>query len=141
MILKDLTTFQSQFNEYTELRAQENKTMGITLLNGNPVRNSSSAESGISARVYNDGSWGFSSNPTINTQSVEAVIKSSQENAKFMSKKNTNRCGIILPETVATDEVNFSSNKEKKEQKFWIDFLKMQLLAEYFHPKQCQIYL
>ena len=49
MILKDLTTFQSQFNEYTELRAQENKTMGITLLNGNPVRNASSAESGISA--------------------------------------------------------------------------------------------
>ena len=42
----------------------------INLTNGDVTGNTSSQKSGVSARVFKDGNWGFSSNPEINTNSI-----------------------------------------------------------------------
>ena len=45
----------------TELRAQLNRSRSVALLAGNVVSNGRSDVSGVSARVYRSGSYGFSS--------------------------------------------------------------------------------
>ena len=46
----------------TELRAQVNKTRGVSLLSGSLTTNVRSEVSGVSARVYKNGVYGFSFN-------------------------------------------------------------------------------
>ena len=42
----------------------------------------------------------------------------------LLKKKNTTRCGIFLPETQANYEMNFTTKKDRQNQKFWLDFVK-----------------
>ncbi len=64
MITKNLQRYSSLFEQYTELRSQENRTLNIGYLRGNLVRNTKNSTSGLSARVYSHGSWGgFASTP------------------------------------------------------------------------------
>lgn len=65
MITKNLQRYSSLFEQYTELRSQENRTLNIGYLRGNLVRNTKNSTSGLSARVYSHGSWGFASTPPI----------------------------------------------------------------------------
>ena len=75
MLNKDIRSYSSMFpKEYTELRVQENRSNGVALLNGDVVSNGKSAASGVSARVFKDGQWGFASNPNISDDAVESVI-------------------------------------------------------------------
>ena len=91
MINKDISSYSSIFSkDYTELRFQENRSINITLLNGDIVSNDSSAKSGVSSRTFKDGNWGFSSNPNISDDAVQSVIKSSTDNVKFLNKIWTN---------------------------------------------------
>ena len=39
-----------------------------------------------------------------------------------MNKKDDRRCGLILPETNSNHEIDFSSNKNTQNQKYWVDF-------------------
>ncbi|MFA7123356.1 MAG: DNA gyrase modulator, partial [Candidatus Delongbacteria bacterium] len=55
MLKYDLSKFKKEFTEYTELRVQENRTTNISLVNGNVMGNSTSAKSGVSARVNKNG--------------------------------------------------------------------------------------
>ena len=83
-MLKDIQSYSSLFpKEYTELRVLENRSTGVAILNGDVVGNSRSATSGVSARVFKDGNWGFSSNPNINENAIESVIRSSSDNVHF----------------------------------------------------------
>ena len=75
---------------------KENRSFRIGLLNGNLVSNDQSIESGVSSRVFKDGSWGFASNAEINDNSIDRVISSSNDNASFLNQKTTNKCGILL---------------------------------------------
>ena len=125
MINKDIKSYSSIFSkDYTELRVQENRSINITLVNGDIVSNDSSAKSGVSSRTFKDGNWGFSSNPNISDQAVQSVIKSSTDNVKFLNKRNDKGCGILLPESITDYEFDYSSKKEKDDQKHWIDYLK-----------------
>ena len=110
-MFKNLNLYKNSFDYYTELRVQENRSLRIGLLNGNLVSNDQSAESGVSSRVFKDGSWGFSSNAQINDSSISRVIKSSSENASFLNKMNQSKCGIILPEENYNYELNLSTKK------------------------------
>ena len=137
MINKDISSYSSVFSkDYTELRVQENRSVNITLLNGDVISNDSSARSGVSSRTFKDGNWGFSSNPNISDEAVQSVIKSSTENVKFLNKRHSKGCGILLPESITDYEFNYSSKKEKNDQKYWIDYLKSldNYIAE-SHPK------
>ena len=68
MLNKDLSKYSNLFpNQYTELRIQENRSNGVALLNGDVINNGKSASSGVSARIFDNGHWGFASNPNILT--------------------------------------------------------------------------
>ena len=84
----NLHDYVKLFSSYTELRAQENRVVRIAFVKGNNTANSRSATSGISARVYKNGSWGFASNPEISEAAAKAVIQAATENAVFLDSKN-----------------------------------------------------
>ena len=122
LIEKNISKYSRHFSHYTELRIQENRGTQIMLTNGDVTGNVSGSQSGVSARVFKDGNWGFSSNPEINNDSIAEVVNSSIENVKFMNKKDSTRCGLILPETIGAIDVDFSTKKNHENQKFWVEF-------------------
>lgn len=82
----------SQLSDYTEIRTQINNNYGISIVSGNLVENSRVTTSGVSARVYKNGVYGFSSVGEYNDESVKAVIKAAEENALFLDRRvNKNR--------------------------------------------------
>jgi len=124
MKYENLNQFKDSFSNYTELRVQENRNNRVNLINGDVTGNVAATTSGVSARVFKDGNWGFSSSPDINQDSISSVVKSSTENVQFMNKKDTSRCGLFLPETQTNYEMNFATKKDRQNQKFWVDFVK-----------------
>jgi len=123
MRFSTIDSYKQLFTEYTELRVQENKTISISLVNGDVVRNSRTAVGGVSARVFKNGLWGFSSDPVVNDDSIKKVIDAATANALFMSGK-TGRPGAQLPITTAASNKSFATKKTPLSQKELIDFLK-----------------
>ncbi len=123
MIEKDISKYKKMFSEYTELRIQENRNCAISVVNGDIMGNNRSSESGVSARVYKKGVWGFSSNPTISDETVQTVIKAATENALYLNDRER-RNKLPLPVSIGTAEKDFMTEKKRKTQKEMIDFLK-----------------
>lgn len=71
---------------HMELRAQENRSRRILLSQGNLTANSRSEISGVSARVYKNGVYGFSSMAECSSPAAETVLKAAAENALFMDR-------------------------------------------------------
>lgn len=71
---------------HTELRAQENRSRRISLIQGNLTGNSTSTTSGVCARVYKNGVYGFSSTAETSADAAESVLKAATENAAFMDR-------------------------------------------------------
>ena len=122
MITKDLKKFAEYFIEYTELRLQENRNIHLAMVNGDMMGNYRSSNSGISARVYKGGSWGFASNADISDEAIIKVIKSATNNANFLSSRENLKKGT-LPKTFALESKDFTTTKPRKSQKELIDFL------------------
>ena len=120
----NLNKYKGSFKNYTELRAQENISKNIGLTNGDVTSNSKIIKGGVSARVFQDGKWGFSSSPEINDDSINNVIKASNENAQFMSNKDNSRCGFFLPETQSNYHMDLKTKKNYQSQKYWLEFVK-----------------
>jgi len=120
----NLNKFKDNFSDYTELRVQENRNNRLNLTNGDVTGNASTKTSGVSARVFKDGNWGFSSSPNIDDDNINNVINSSTENVQFMNKKDSSRCGFYLPETLANHDMDFATTKNRQQQKHWLDFVK-----------------
>ena len=123
-MLTNLKKYKNAFKNYTELRVQENRSFRVGLLNGNLVSNDQSIESGVSSRVFKDGSWGFSSNAEINNNSIDKVIYASNDNASFLNQRSINKCGILLPEDLFNYELDLTTKKNKNSNSFWIEFIK-----------------
>lgn len=123
MVLKDLEKYKKYFTEYTELRVQENRNTRITLVKGDVMSNSRSSESGVSARVYKEGSWGFASDPVISDEVVQKVITTATQNAVFLNSKQQNKKGRLSTRKINISQ-DFTTEKPKKSQKEMIDFLK-----------------
>tara|TARA_B100000029_G_scaffold144883_2_gene140134 strand:+ start:4762 stop:6141 length:1380 start_codon:yes stop_codon:yes gene_type:complete len=136
-MLTNLNQYKNSFKHYTELRVQENRSFRLGLLNGNLVSNDQSIESGVSSRVFKDGSWGFASNAEINNNSIDSVVRASSDNASFLNQKAINKCGILLPEDMFNYEFDLKTNKNKNPNSFWIDFIKN--LDNYIEKKYKQI--
>ena len=71
---------------HTELRGQKNRNRRAILLNGDVIGNVRSDVSGVSARVYKGGVYGFSSMAEYSADAAETVLKAATENAAFMDK-------------------------------------------------------
>ncbi len=123
MIIKELEKYRKFFTEYTELRIQENRNTRITLLKGDVMSNNRSSESGVSARVYKDGSWGFASDPVVSDEVVKKVIATATKNAIFLSSKQTDKKADLACR-IANSSKDFTTIQPKKSQKEMIEFLK-----------------
>ncbi|MBN2461463.1 MAG: TldD/PmbA family protein [Candidatus Cloacimonetes bacterium] len=124
MELSEFKKFSSLFSEYTELRIQENRNVSIAIVKGNIVRNSRTALSGVSARVYKDGFWGFASNPEINSAVIRSVIKDATANAIFLATKNSRQVKSLPTTSGGRIEKDFSTSKPRITQKEIIEFLR-----------------
>ncbi len=123
MILKELGGYSNLFTEYTELRIQENRSVGIAVVNGDVMSNFRTSSSGVSARTYSNGVWGFASDPEIKDKNIRKVIAFATRNAKFLSSRE-NRGGKQLPVTLGNGARDFSTKNPRNSQKDLIDFVR-----------------
>lgn len=119
MITKDLGKYFPLLSQYTELRSQENRVLSIGYLQGNLVNNVKRSTSGIGARVYRNGSWGFASAP--DQRQVEAVIKRATDNAVFLDAREKKNLGPFRPEKPQL-ESNLGTEKPRLSQQEIMDF-------------------
>lgn len=124
MIQKDLHTYTNLFSEYTELRVQENRNVSISMVNGDIMTNRKTSTSGVSARVYKHGVWGFASHPNISDDTIRQVVESATENAVFLDSREQRKADR-LPQVSAVEEHDFSTEKARVLQKDLIEFLKI----------------
>ena len=107
---------------HTELRGQLNRSRRVVLLGGNVVQNSRSDISGISARVYRNGTYGFSSMAEYTPEAAEKVLLAATENAAFMDS-HAGRGKGALP-ALARDRYQIGADIHDPAQKVYIDFTK-----------------
>lgn len=115
-----LTNFQSALDGNTQLRAQINRARTVTLLGGNMVTNDRSESSGVCARVYQNGVYGFASNAEYSNASIEAVWKAARENAAFLNSRIQNQ-PKALP-SFASGQYQMQLPVQDFTQKHYIDF-------------------
>ncbi len=123
-MINDIVTKRKQDfadGTHTELRQQQNKSRSVGIISGNLTSNSRSEVSGVSARVYKDGVYGFSSMAEISDDAARSVLGAATENAKFMASR-AGRPASIAP--VATDAVVRDCNVSDPEQKVYTEFAK-----------------
>src|SRR5437764_690186 len=83
----NIQTMASKLPDECELRAHENRNIQFQMINGQLVNNSKSSSSGLSARSYSRGAWGFSSIPEISSAAVDRVVSQAVNNAKVLSRR------------------------------------------------------
>ena len=122
MLQDILTTKKSLFTTgaHTELRGQKNRNRRVVLLNGDVIGNVRSDVSGISARVYKGGVYGFSSMAEYNDEAAETVLKAATENAAFMDR----HAGAGKPPLPVLQARQFAPQGDIHEpaQKVYVDF-------------------
>jgi TldD protein len=123
-MLQDLLApFKAKITGHTELRVQRNAHRGVGLLKGNIVNNSSSESSGLSARVYQGGFWGFASGSEYDEKAVEAVLSAARRNAQFL----TSRLGSPTPPFAALSGDKLTTKRTEvsdSEQRVFLEFTK-----------------
>src|SRR5690554_4920273 len=90
-MLTNLSPYLDLFDNYTELRNQQNTNISVAFLNGNNTANTRSLSGGVSARVYKNGAWGFASSPQTGDQGVKFVIEAATANAGFLDRKQNKK--------------------------------------------------
>ena len=123
MITRSLKKYLSELSKYTELRVQENQVLSMAFMNGNMISNSKTNTNGVSARVYNNGSWGFASNSDFKDESIKEVIKAANNNASFLNSRLDLR-KELLPSTFGNLEKDFRSKERAVTQGEIRDYLK-----------------
>ena len=121
MIVRDLRSYTETFTEYTELRVQENRSSALTFVKGNLVANRKTAVSGVSARVYREGVWGFASQPEMAAETIPKVVAAAAANARFLAVRE-NRPAGALPQVQAAAEHDFTTAKPRVTPKDLIEF-------------------
>ena len=71
---------------HTELREQKSRSRQVVMIQGNLTGNARMESSGTSARVYQNGVYGFSSIAECSGDAAETVLKAATENAGFMDR-------------------------------------------------------
>ncbi len=106
---------------HTELRAQTNRQRRVSMLKGNLVGNVRTQSSGVCARVYKNGVWGFSSLAESNETAAKRVLEAAASNALFLDS----RTGYGLPSIPAAEygRVERFNGIKGAAQKVYIDYL------------------
>lgn len=104
----------------TELRAQRNTNRSVAILNGNLVNNMQTDQFGVSARVYDNGVYGFSSTAEYSDETVREVLKAASENAVFLAKHAGKGKGPFRP--MANGRIMKAYDLADLEQRRYIEF-------------------
>ncbi len=107
---------------HTELRGQLNRSRRAALLSGNIVQNARSDISGVSARVYRNGTFGFSSMAEYSPEAAEKVLKAASENADFMDSHAP--AGKPALPALSRDVYKTENDIHDPAQRVYIDFSK-----------------
>lgn len=107
---------------HTELRAQTNKSRKVVLLSGNLTANSRREVSGVSARVYKNGVYGFSSVAEMSDDAIRSVLNAATDNAAFLDN-HVDLKKASLPK-IEQGSVFVQNDICDVEQKEYIDFIK-----------------
>ncbi len=105
---------------HTELRAQENRSRWVTLVQGNLASNGREETGGVNARVYRNGVYGFSSMAENSGSAAEAVLKAATENALFMDKHVRKGKGMFP--SIPSRFIPTAQTLADTEQKKYIEF-------------------
>ncbi|MFC1849027.1 TldD/PmbA family protein [candidate division CSSED10-310 bacterium] len=119
----DLSPYATFFKDYTELRAQENRNYQIVLVNGDIMSNFSGSKSGICARVYRQGVWGFSSNPEVSSEAIKQTVQSAAHNASFLHSREQKGAGP-LPVVQAVSQEDFTTSIIRRSRAEIMEFLR-----------------
>lgn len=107
---------------HTELRAQINRRRGVSIVSGSLVANSRSQSSGVSARVYKNGVWGFSSAAETDSDAAVRVIGAAADNASFMNRRINPGKGALRAADVGVRKLEDGINEVPQET--YISFLR-----------------
>lgn len=122
-MLNDILTDQKRLfpdDAHTELRGQVNRTRRAVLLNGDLIQNARADQSGVSARVYKNGVYGFSSMAEYTPEAARTVLAAAAENAAFMAA-HAGRNVLPLP-VVDGRDVRPERDITDAPQSLYIDF-------------------
>ena len=110
----DLKKYQSLFKNYTELRVQKTESKHLCFVKGENTVSEKTISSGVSARSYKNGFWGFASHSELDESSLKTVIRQANDNAAFLSSKTVQK-SKSFPATVNHHSVNtFCTTKPRK---------------------------
>ncbi|MCL2043280.1 MAG: TldD/PmbA family protein [Treponema sp.] len=124
MKFAQLEHFAGNFPEYMEIRAQENTSTGISILNGNIVNNSRNVQNGVSARVFKNGVWGFASTPETSPDAISKITERAVTNARFLASKSPQDSNATLPSRSGSADNNLATVKPRLDRKELIEFIK-----------------
>ena len=102
---------------HAEVRAQESRASRVTILGGNLTNNTSNTTSGVCARVYRNGIYGFSSMAECTAEAAGKVLHAADENAAFLGRRAGREAPAIpvIPALeISTEAGSFSLNLEKQ---------------------------
>lgn len=103
----------------SELRAQQNATRRVTLLEGQLIGNSRHDCAGVSARVRRGGLYGFSSKGACGSESIENVLREASANALFLERHVKPAKGSLPPVPAGRTELREPCGDV--EQSFYIE--------------------
>jgi len=122
MLIDIVTPARAQMTAgvHTELRTQLNRSCRVTMVGGNLVANAKSETSGVCARVYRGGVYGFSSMAECSADAAAAVLRAADENARFMDRRVGRGKGAlpVIPEKIRP----VTEGVADPEQKLYTDF-------------------
>lgn len=136
--------------EYSEMRQHEKRINRMAMVDGNLVANTQTSEGGLSARVFDNGYWGFASTPSMDASSADRMRKKAVDNVGAMSRFGK-KPELVLPSDAHVGEYGYNA-KSQMSQKERIDLLEALdrlckkkytglksstfMLQEEFHSKQ-----
>lgn len=124
-MLKDIITSKKSLflpGAHTELRAQKNRTRRVSFTQGNLMTNSRTESSGVCARVYRNGTYGFSSLAEVTPEAAETVLRAASDNASFLSS-HAGRGKELFP-ALPAQTVPLEYDITNGEQKIYLDYLR-----------------
>ncbi|MGH9170648.1 MAG: TldD/PmbA family protein [Acidimicrobiales bacterium] len=86
-MLDQLERYSNSLAPYTELRLHANYESVVTMVGGTVVVNRATTTSGVSARSYQDGAFGFASLPTLSDDAIPAVLSRAADNADIVTRR------------------------------------------------------
>lgn len=122
MIEDYISAFRSELSGHTELRAQCNRTRVIGMLGGNLIGNTRVDQTGVSARVYRGGVYGFASTADYDPENVRSVLRAAEENAAFLDHRTKKGKQPLAP--IPAGMISRDEEYRDVSQKDMIDFVR-----------------